>query len=448
MFTILICKLAAYFGHLLGRGSSMPGAIALKINRKILSSLRLPPLVIAVTGSNGKTSTTELISYVGRKAGLNVISNDEGSNQIEGIATTLLSHSTLGRRVVADAVVLECDERFCQHIFKHFTPSHIVITNLYRDQLTRNGSSEFVAHELRKGLRDRSVLIVNADEPRSLALSHERDSVIRFSVSAQQLREDESLSHVYDDGYYCPVCQSRLVYSYRILGHLGRFACPSCGLGNGEIHHEVSDVRGDEFILNNEYAVRPQVLNAFYAYNIAAAYATVIEALQLSATQAAEILSGYQLNNQLIDRIIDFTLFGHKGRFLLSKHENSMSWNGSIETVLASDSTELSVVLIVDQLSRKIIANDMSWLWDIDFERLCDDRVKRIVVSGQFAEDVAVRLLFAGVDNDRITVMGDLDRMMETIKREAQGDIALMTCFTDIDKFLQRMKKEEGETQR
>jgi len=443
MFAILICKLAAFAGRLLGRGSSLPGALALKVNRRILSQIKLPPIVVAVTGSNGKTSTTELIRCAGLATGKKVICNSEGSNQIEGVATVLLRNCRLNGTVDADIAVLECDERFCQHIFKFFTPTCIVITNLFRDQLTRNGSSEYVAGELRRGLREGSTLIVNADEPVSCALAADRPSVIRYSVTAKELREKKKPKHVYDDGRFCPVCQTPLRYSWRNLSHLGRFRCPNCSFGPGKIAHAVTGCENGVFLIDKNTSVKPQIGNVFYSYNIAAAFTVAVEMFGLSAEQAASALSGYNMSNHLIDRVIDFRLGEHAGRFFLSKHENSMSWNGSLRTMIESDSQQLSVCLIVDLLSRKYVANDMSWLWDIDFEQLCDPKISKVFLGGLFAHDVALRLIFAGVDPDRIAVDPDLDDMMARLSADAEGDIYLLTCFTDIPKFQQRLKKME-----
>ena len=102
------------------------------------------------------------------------------------------------------------------------------------------------------------------------------------------------------------------------------------------------------------------------------------------------------------------------------------------------------MVLIVDLLSRKYIANDMSWLWDIDFELLADERVKRVIVGGRFADDVACRLLFAGVPQDRLTVCPDLDEMMDSLYKNPVGDLYLLTCFTDVGKFTKRLREEKA----
>ena len=168
---------------------------------------------------------------------------------------------------------------------------------------------------------------------------------------------------------------------------------------------------------------------------------------------AAEALDGLELEN---GRVVEFRISGHSGRFMLCKHENSMAYNGAIETALNDPSDEITVVFIVDRLSRKYVANDMSWLWDIDFERLNDSKVRKIILSGGFAHDAAERMLLAGIPEDRLIIEPDLDRMMEAVAEKSEGYIYTMTCFTDQYKFLNRLRKysepvsaeeKEGETE-
>ena len=164
-FTILITKFLRIIGKLVGKGSSLPGKIALKLCPDILSRVKLPPYIIAVTGSNGKTSTVEMIAHLLTENGKTVAWNKEGSNQIEGVTTLVLSKSTLGGRVKSDILLIESDERFARYTFRYITPTHYVITNLYRDQLTRNGHPEWVYDALADSISDKMQLILNADDP-------------------------------------------------------------------------------------------------------------------------------------------------------------------------------------------------------------------------------------------------------------------------------------------
>ena len=143
---ILVCKLLRFIGKLVGKGSSLPGEYALKICPDVLRRVKLPEHIIAVTGSNGKTSTVEMIAAILRESGQEVVYNAEGSNQIEGVTTLILCSSTFTGKMRGDVLLLESDERYARLSFKWFHPTHFVITNLYRDQLTRNGHQIGRAH--------------------------------------------------------------------------------------------------------------------------------------------------------------------------------------------------------------------------------------------------------------------------------------------------------------
>ena len=138
LLAILACKLLRFVGKLVGKGSSLPGKYALKICPDILRRVELPEHIIAVTGSNGKTSTVEMIAAILRAGGKRVVYNEEGSNQIEGVTTLILNNCSLTGKMRGDVLLLESDERYAKFSFKWFHPTHFVITNLYRDQLTEN----------------------------------------------------------------------------------------------------------------------------------------------------------------------------------------------------------------------------------------------------------------------------------------------------------------------
>ncbi len=438
MLTILICKILGFLGSLIGRGSSLPGAVALKLNKNILDKLTLPPVVVAVTGSNGKTTTTELIRAAAVSAGKTVVCNSEGSNQIEGVTAALLKHCNLKGEIKADAVILESDERFCQYTFSHFAPSHMVVTNLYRDQLTRNGNSEFVLAELKKGIPESTILILNADEPVSASLGFGRDNVIWYGVDRYATAEPAGAKHAYDDGGYCPICKARMHYDWRIEAHLGGYCCEKCGFRRLPVAHSVTAIAQDAITLDGKYTLRPFINNLMSAYNLTAAFTAAVDAIGVDPDAVVTALDAFQSST---GRVRTFEIDGHEGLFMLSKHENSMAYNGALRTIAATDADEKTVVLIVDLLSRKYIANDMSWLWDIDFDLLADARVKRIVIGGRFADDVACRLLFAGVDPAVLTVLPDLDEMMDSLYENPVGDLYLLTCFTDVNKFTKRLRE-------
>ena len=444
MLSVYLCKAARKGLSLIGRGSSLPGAITLKLDPNVLKKVTIPEKTIAVTGSNGKTSTTELIRRLAEGAGFSVVSNSEGSNQIEGITTALLGASDGSGRVKADVAVLESDERFCQYTFNQITPSAIIVGNLYRDQMTRNGHSEFVRKELKKGLPAGSRLIMNADEPVSASLADGRDNVIWFGVEQWAFKEKEGTEHAYDDGAFCPKCHSRMTYRYRVQSHLGAYKCEGCGFERPTPHHAVTGIDGDYFIVDGNYRVKPEAVNVMYAYNIAAAFCAGVEILGLSPEKTAELLNDIQLQNEKLKRIKDYSVGGKDITFMLCKHENSIAYNATFASVTDEAHGDVSVVVIVDQLSRKYVADDMSWLWDLDFAYFRRPNVKKVIFAGGFADDLASRALFCGVDNDKIITDSSLEDMMQDIKDSTEGKVFVTTCFTDAPKFDALCRKENG----
>ena len=166
----------------MGKGSTLPGKLALMLCPDILRQVEVPEHIIAVTGSNGKTSTVELIAAILRGAGNTVVLNEKGANQLEGVATSVLTHADLQGRVVADILLLECDERSTAQIFRYFPPKQLVITNLFRDQLTRNGHPEWIYDAILSAIPPEVELILNADDPLSSCFSRGHEKVSWFGL--------------------------------------------------------------------------------------------------------------------------------------------------------------------------------------------------------------------------------------------------------------------------
>ena len=164
--SILSTKLSAWGLHLIGRGGSMPGSIGCKVDANILSKLKFNGPVILVTGTNGKTSTANMITDLFEKAGYNVISNRKGDNLKAGIVTTLLTHAKLNGEIKANAVVLECDELNVRHILPFIPVTDFVVNNFFRDQLDRAREMEQLIDSIEKVLPAyRGRLILNANDP-------------------------------------------------------------------------------------------------------------------------------------------------------------------------------------------------------------------------------------------------------------------------------------------
>lgn len=434
-FTILVCKILHFVGHLIGRGSSIPGEVALKLCPDILGRVKLPEKIIAVTGSNGKTSTVEMIAHILCKEGKSVIWNKEGSNQIAGVTTLILGNSTFGGRVKADILLIESDERYSKFTFKYFTPTHYVITNLYRDQLTRNGHPEWVYEAILESISDKSILILNADDPLVSLYGKDRLNVIWFGMDKQSFSTAENTS-VYDDGAFCPNCKSRMKYAYRHYNHIGSYLCPACDHQKHTTDYTVTDADLDNGVIsvNGKYKITLSFKSIYNVYNILACF-SVCDLLGIAPEQIAEDISDYVLKN---GRIVQYSLGNSDGTFLVSKHENSISYDQSIRYII-SRNKPCGVIIIVDSVSRRYSTGEVSWLWDIDFELLNSPCVECIYLLGNHAADLETRFSFTNIPSEKLSVIPSIDDAADIIASKKHQKLYTITCFSDKAKFLSKV---------
>ena len=433
---ILVCKLGRFVGKLVGKGSSMPGKFALKICPDILRRVQLPPHVIAVTGSNGKTSTVEMIAAILRADGKNVVYNEEGSNQIEGVTTLVLTHATFGGKVKADVLLLESDERYAKFSFQFFHPTEFVITNLYRDQLTRNGHPEWVYDAILPAIHPETELILNADDPLSSCFAQGHDKVKWFGLDHCSI-DLPAPSGVYHDGAYCPICHAPMTYDYVHYNHSGAYRCPNCGHAKPVTDYTATavDLENGTLTIDGAVDIHLAFRSIYNVYNILAAYAACREC-GVGAETARGVINNYILKN---GRMQKFTLGRHHGTLLTSKHENSIAYDTNLRYV-ASTKADCAVLIIVDAVSRKYFTSETSWLWDIDFDQLDKPHVKHVVLSGRYCNDLAERFSFTGMTN--WTVQPDIAAAAAELKAEGSEDLYVVTCFSDRDKLLAHVEKE------
>ena len=432
---IILTKLLSFVGRLIGKGTSLPGKIALKLCPTILSKLTLPKDVIAVTGSNGKTSTVEMIAYILNAAGKKVVYNKEGSNQIEGVATLLICNSNLAGKVKGDAVILESDERYARHTFKYIKPTCFAVTNLYRDQMTRNAHPYRIFDILQDAvdLVPDATLLLNADDPIVRGFGKNRDNAIYFGM-AQNAYSTPDTDGVYNDCYYCPNCKGELKYNFFHYAHLGDYAC-DCGYSRPDTAYTVDTADLDKGAITvNGNEIRLAFASRYNVYNLCAAFAAASIA-GADAKSIADAMSDFVMKN---GRIVTFKAGANQGLLITSKHENSTSYNQSLEYV-CNRKNPCDLYIIVDAISRKYYTAETSWLWDIAFEKIASSHVKRVTLCGSYAYDLAVRFSVMDLGDVEVIVQPDLDQMA-TQMRDMQGmELYVITCFSDKDKLFSRV---------
>ncbi|MDE6108036.1 MAG: MurT ligase domain-containing protein [Oscillospiraceae bacterium] len=435
ILAILVCKLVRFVGKLVGKGSSLPGKYALKVCPDILSRVQLPPYIIAVTGSNGKTSTVEMIAAILTAAGKEVVYNKEGSNQIEGVTTLILNHSTLGGKMRGDVLLLESDERYAKYSFKFFHPTHFVITNLYRDQLTRNGHPEWVYDAILPAIHPDTTLVLNADDPlvSCFAKDHAPDKVKWFGLEECSVSTKEHQG-AYHDGARCPVCKGKMEYTAYHYAHIGRYSCPNCGHKRHDTDFTVTalDLEEGKLTVNGETEISLAFKSIYNVYNILAAW-SVCSLVGADSGTMAGVINNYILKN---GRMVTFTLGKHKGTLLTSKHENSVAYDTNL-SYIAATKKPCTVMVIVDAISRKYFTGETSWLWDIDFDKLSAPHIGKVILCGKYCNDLALRFRYTGIPAEKLAIVGTVKEAHDLLLAEGgEDDLYVVTCFSDRDKLL------------
>ena len=438
---IVLCKLLRLIGKAVGKGSSLPGQIALKICPDILRQVQLPPVIIAVTGSNGKTSTVEMIARVLQKAGKKIAYNKEGSNQIEGVTSLILHDCTLSGKCRSEILLIESDERYARYTFRQFQPTHFVITNLYRDQLTRNGHPLWVFEAIRQAIPRDGLLFLNADDPLVSAFGIDHKNTVYFGMDRQNFSTEQNTG-VYDDGAYCPVCGGKMVYDFRHYNHIGSYRCTVCGYHRHDPDDRITDadLKNGILTINGKDRIRLAFRSIYNGYNILACYA-LCSRIGIDPETITESISDYVLKN---GRVVEFRLGDAHGTLLTSKHENSVSYDQSLRYI-GQQPEPHAVLVLVDAVSRKYFTSETSWLWDINFSQLDVPQTEHVYLLGRYAYDLAVRFSFTSLPPEKFSVHPSIPEGLEEIRKHGHTRLYAVTCFSDRDKLLRRVEKLETE---
>lgn len=420
IFTIIICKIILFFGNLVGRGSNLPGHIALKLNKNILAKFKLPENIVAVTGSSGKGTTSTMIASVLRSQGKKVVHNHRGGNLKPGIVTMLIEASTLTGKIKADYIVYEIDERYIKQVVNYLKPQVVVITNIVRDQPPRQGHFDFVYEDIKKCLSKDIHLILNSDDPYLQKFTLETDcKATYYGIN----RNDYSYTkNNYENLViqHCPICNTKLKYNYYNFEIYGDYYCPKCSFKRIEPEYAVTkvDYEKEIMIINNKYEIKI-LNNLLYNINNIAATVATIGYLGFDIDEFIK-----EINNSKYDhKLYNHYLYNGKEIFVFyNKNENSTSFNQSLNFVCRNKELK-TVVIGWETISHRYKFTDVSWIYDINFESLNDANVDQLICIGDYAYDIATRLKMAGFKKNQIQVFPTLDDSLDTILNKSNGNI-------------------------
>lgn len=417
---IAACKMLITAGRMMGKkGSSAPGGIAMKIAPGLLKNLagQMKGDIIMVCGTNGKTTTNNLLCTLLESKGKNVVCNKVGANMLQGVACAFISNATLTGKLKADYAAIECDEASLRHVVKHVTPTKIVVTNLFRDQLDRYGEIEQTLDLLNEAIEKvpNTQLILNADDPLSMQLGEGRNCLYYGIDENCNVNVNES-----KEGRNCPKCGCELSYSYHHYSQLGNYSCPECGFARPKPDYSVCNINlKDGMIFDVMYKGKQQNLNLNYRgfyniYNILASFCAY-EATGLGTEDINSVFNNYKPQ---IGRMEEFRIGGKP--VILNLAKNAAGFNQAIATV-ASDSRKKDVLIAINDNPSD--GRDISWIWDVDFEKLAESDICSICTGGMRKHDTALRLKYAGFENIETA---DITTALLSKIAQGEGDVCYL----------------------
>ena len=363
----------------LGAASVLPGEIARRFHPRLLNLLasQFKRGVILVVGTNGKTTTSLLLRQILENNGYKIVHNSTGANLINGLITCLITNSNLWGKLDADYAILEVDENVLPLVLKQCQPSHILGLNLFRDQLDRYGEVDTISYRWQNAitpLNKNTFIILNGDDPTVCYLGQNLpQKVLFFGLNEPELYLEE-IPHAVDS-IYCPSCGQSLNYQGVYLSHLGDYDCPNCNFTKSKL-------------ALNSREWQQILIGVYNKYNTLAA-ALVAETIGVNKEVINNTIANFKA---AFGRAEQLTLKGKQVRILLSK--NPVGMNETIRTVNDIKKTAPASTTLMVLNDRIPDGTDVSWIWDVDTEKLVESG-GNLIVSGDRVYDMALRLKYS-----------------------------------------------------
>ncbi len=414
LLAIWAAKAAAAGLRLLGRaGTHVPGLIARTIHPGIIGAIRHPARVVVVTGTNGKTTVSNLLAEALEGEGLRVASNRNGSNLAAGVAATLIGAVSWTGRSRADIGVFEMDERSARLVLPGLRPDVLVGMNLTRDSIKRNAHPAYIAWIVSSALSTETTLVLNADDLIISSLGEELNERVFFAVDRLPTDGDRPTGAAVDVAI-CPVCDHVLDWDYWRFNHIGKVRCSNCHFQSPEALYRATAVDGDRVTLSldgdtrDAHLINDSVVNIYNEVAVAAA-------LDVLGIERDRIIAAFDRIQPPTTRFDTDQVGQTRVVRILTKGLVGVACSRAFD-YLRSFAGRKAVVLTIDEVSERTTeVENIAWTYDADYAYLADDSIGQIIVGGVRRHDQALRLAIAGVDPARIVTVENEIAAAETI---------------------------------
>ena len=417
----LAAKFCDWIFRLRGNGrDDRPGLLAFKICPDFLARIAKPKLVIAITGTNGKTTTSALVYNKLVEMGYKVSFNDWGANLHAGYCLNLMRAVNIFNKPVVDVSLLEADEKTLTNTMSMIKPNYILVTNICKDSLRRNGHPEYIFDRIEKtfeALGNQTTAILNANDPISSQLARNTGAKRIFFGMADA--HTDPFENRVKDIWVCPECGADIKYEYRHYRHIGKYSCPDCNFRTPDCKYFAKEIDLDNRSMtiedtgeSYEYPLISDTI--FNAFNVLAAVALLRE-LNIERQSLAEYLK-----TQIITKIRE-TCIRYKGidYYTYGTKSQNVSAASTVFEYMAKEPSIKEIVFCLDEVQdRNHPSETLTWIYETDYEFLNSPNIRKIVCAGHMYLNHKLRLLLAGIPEEKIACVEDENLVAQLIDTE------------------------------
>jgi len=354
---------------------------------------------------------------------------------LNGIISAFVLATDQQGQLDASYACIEVDEIASVRVLPKLQPDRVLLTNISRDQLDRFGEIDITFQTLKTAITGVSTtLIINGDDVISYSLALEsKNPFITYGIN-EQIFDDFARSDS-RDSIFCRSCGEKLAYQFYHYGHIGKFYC-ECGLTHPKPDYSATSIVREDEVYSfqlSDMTIHSTARTPYNIYNTLAAYAT-LQTLEISMPHLKSTLEGFDYGNNR-----ESMLMIGESRVQLHLSKNPIGFQQKISLILKDESPKDLILLINDTYQD---GEDVSWLWDVDFQYFAEANATTITTAGTRRHDMGLRLKYEGIPCDSTT---DLSQTLTHLLKNGTKNIYLIVNYSGLfstNRLLERLRNE------